>query len=440
MRAPTANLCWLGLVLGLSVGAGCTRDLVGAEPPVAQPHFPVGLAIHPTERLLAVVSSNFDLEYSSGSLLLADLDVVDEQLASGAVVAADQAYVSSAQVPSFGSRPLFVLEGRHILLPTRSENLIVEVGLTGADGDSPALECGDSLSPLGEPLCDTAPRALQLPGNDPFALVSYGGGDEHADVVAAALGAPWLYFFRFRAESDDNRRLQQNGLRTLADLAPDGEIRGVRGLAYRPPGGGVGTGRVFATVERTAATLRGEAVDLVFLDPARRGDAPLGVIHLTEETGAVSARDVALSPAKDAVFVLLREPDGIARIDLFASNFFPHVGGVVTTCEAPTSMATARLTTASGETVDRLLVTCFDNESVIAYDPLTLSETGAARYFGRGPFDIVVDEVSDPPRAYVSFFSDDTIGVLDLLDDEGAPRLVPRGRIGEQRAAPEDGR
>ena len=87
-----------------------------------------------------------------------------------------------------------------------------------------------------------------------------------------------------------------------------------------------------------------------------------------------------------------------------------------------------------------MVVTCQDDDTVEAIDPVTLEPTDAVRFVGRGPYGVAVNEVPEPPEAYVSFFGDNSVGVLHLVDGDGQAKLVMRGRIGAQADKPEDGR
>jgi hypothetical protein len=413
---------------------GCAREVVGPEPDLDRPHFPTGLAVHPNERLLAVVSSNFDLSFSRGALLLADLARVDAAL-EGADPAAPlvitDPWVAAAKMPSFGNRPVFALGGEHVLIATRGENLIAEAEVVVTE-NATTIDCS-VVDDDGVPLCGQLPRVARTPGNDPFDVVITSEQADRVRGVASMLSSNEVVFFELRPGENGANRLQTPGTLALTSQVPDGEeALGVRGLALRPGLSGA-TPHAFATVERTAATLEGRKTDLVYFDVTQRWNARPSSIDLTDLTGALGARALAVSPSGDAVFTLLREPDGLARIDVDSAGGGVNVrlGGIATTCDAPTGVVTARIPTAGGD-VDRVFVTCFENDTVLGYDPVTLTVTDAVRFAGQGPYDLVVDTSGAVPRAYVSFFldEDENVGVLDLLDDTGGVRLSLRGYLG----------
>ena len=158
---------------------------------------------------------------------------------------------------------------------------------------------------------------------------------------------------------------------------------------------------------------------------------------LQEISGSRSARALALNENQDTLYLLLRNPDALMRFSIADENgeFMVRPQEVVSVCQSPTDIKSVRV----GE-VERVLVSCFDNDALVAYDAQTLNETDRLRFIGRGPFHISTDTEHLPPRAYVSHFDDDSIAVIDLQDSDGQARMVFRARIGEQRITPEDSR
>lgn len=437
VRAATSALFFATAAL---LGGGCAREIVGDPPPVDQPYFPTGLALHPDRPLLAVVSSNFDLAYNRGALLLADLDVVDAAIAAAeervVVIAGAEAYTATAFVPSFGNEPVFVDGGDRLLLATRGENLVAEIPLALENGVG--FDCG---IPAGQesdiPVCGEGAGALQLQGNDPFELAVVEESSTRVEAIVTLLSSPIIFYVAVNLDTDGASRLSVEGgpSFSLEGYSIEGEARGVRGLALRPAMDGVPT-TAFVTVNRTATRLATDAVDLVWFDATAPDDRRvLRTLPLTAEIGAIDARAVAVHPTGEAVFLLLRDPDALVRIDLTPEDgaLRASVGGVVSTCYDPIEMAAVLIPTPDGDEEHRVIVTCFNNDTVLSYDALSLVEKETLRGFGEGPYGLEVDTAHVPPRAYVSYFSDDTVGVIDLVDDDGAISLVPRAVIGQPR-------
>lgn len=436
-RISTAALFAAALAL---VASGCAREIVGDPPPLDRPHYPRGLAVHPDRPILAVVGSNFDLEFNRGALLLADLEAVDEAIASagGEIVHLEGSrspYSAVALVPSFGNTPVFVQEGSRLLLSTQEQNRLSEIPLAP---DEIAFDCEaeapDTDPPV--PLCATSQSSLQFPGNDPAEIAILEDGADRVRAIVTLLNSPDVFYVTLDASATGASRLAIDTSRSfsLESYSERGEGLGSRGIALWPGRGGVRT-QAFMTVARTSTTFSGTAVDLVWFDAAQGRGAPLGILRLTDELGSLGARGIAVAPDGSALFVVLRNPDAIARLDVtpVGGSLRVRVGGVVSTCEQPVALAAASLPTSSGREVTRVLVTCYGSDTIVAYDANTLVETDVVRRLGDGPYGLALDLAHAPPRAYVGFFDDDRVAVLDLVDDEGDAALVPRALIGASR-------
>ena len=69
---------WVTLLGATLLSAGCVDPGEGVEPPLSQIYFPVGVALSAGKTRMYVVSSDFDLQYSGGSVLALDLERVRE--------------------------------------------------------------------------------------------------------------------------------------------------------------------------------------------------------------------------------------------------------------------------------------------------------------------------------------------------------------------------
>jgi DNA-binding beta-propeller fold protein YncE len=424
---PTAPALVAAVATGAAAFAvsGCIGQ-VGRPAPTDRAVFPTGLAVSPDGTRLAVVSSNFDLAFDDGAVLLADLPALDDKL-TGADAVVTEPFVSAVAVPTFGDRPVFSADGAHLLLTTRDTNLLHELTV---DGDE--LACGRAA------LCAEAPHALALAQNDPFDVVLIEQGETIRGFVTHQSGREASFFILNPAEDDTGRLRLENGVVDFGEAA-----FGVRAVAHRPAIGGR-PARLYATVERrTNNTVVG--ADLVSFEvPAvgRAADVTIVGIDLEQAVGSRSARDVVVlrdPSGRDVLIVALRFPDAIARLVVDDDTGLPTLTALSDTCMAPVSLAVAHIpaSEAPGGSVERVLVTCQDSQAIELIDPMTLTPTDVVRFYGRGPYDVVV--TPDGTRAFVSFFFDNSIGVFSLTDGTVAG-LVPIGRLGTPLPRPDDGR
>lgn len=435
-----------GAALIAWAAAGCLPALPGA--PLDRPAYPTGLAAA-GENLL-VVSSDFDRAYTDGALLVADLARVRAAAAAaptGAPVVVRDAYRDATLLlPPFGERPALTSGGERAYVPVRGDNAVIAVDIT-PDG---TLSCGMGAPPAQ---CGDGPQALKLPDIDPFDVVILSeerdaGGLRRVRAAVGFLASP-----RVMLLSDDRAR-DGRSLRVDASLSLGEGIAGVRALVHRPAERGRAP-LMIAGVDLDASVTGRLGAQLVLFRPAV--DTPVARVDVSADSGALSVRDMVLVSGADgaqgALVVVLRGsgtsgPEALARYELDDLGPLPtaRLSAVAATCRGPTALALARpgpdavTPGAAGDFEELLLLTCHDNDTVALVDPLTLMPVDVLRFIGRGPYDVVVHPTADPPEAYVSFFSDNSVGVLRLVDETGRRALVFAGRIGEAAPPPEDGR
>jgi hypothetical protein len=411
------------LLASLAAAGLACQPLVPAVP-LDRPVFPTGLALAPDGAHLFVVSSTFDSSFPDGALLATDLSVVRRATAGGNpdTVVTD-AFADGLALPLFGDKPVFTPSGSRLYVPTRGDNVVSAVDVDGA-----AMSC------TGAERCGASPAALQLPENDPFEILITGetttdGKAARVDGLVTLLSSPTVFFFRDDLARPGAQRIQEVGRLGLGDA-----IGGVRSAVLRPA-----DARDALVVAAGELSRQAGLVGAQLLAFAPRTDASIASVDVTAVTGALGIRDVVLVEGDDgavggAVLVALRTPDAIGRFELDdddggSARF--RLTGLSSTCRAPTSLATT--TTAAGP---RVLVTCQDDDAVLALEPRTLAVTDAVRFYGRSPYDVVAagDEV------FVSFFLDNSVGALAFVDDGSGPRLTARGHVGAPLPRPEDGR
>jgi hypothetical protein len=423
----------LGSLTGLLITCGAACLPVEPELPLDGPRFPTGLAVTPDGAHLVVVSSNFDLAFDEGGLLIADLSTVRKATRDGdGDVVVEDAYMSGVLIPSFGDLPILSSDGRRVLVPSRGANLVSSVELS-AEG---RLSCGGKDKPQH---CGVAPRALQLPANDPLGAavltetLDSDGNVQRITALSTLLSSPEVFLFSDDPARSGSKRMEIQGSLNLGEA-----VAGVRSVVLRPALYGSPSVAIAATELNPNLSGAVGALLAVF-EPINAADVSL--LDVSFDTGAIELRDLVLVPGvdgdDDALVAVLRQPDGLARFELDDGGRLPipRLAGLAPTCRTPTSLALAEPVPG----VKRLLLTCQEGDVVQMIDPVTLAPTDVVRFAGRAPYEVVVNAQADPPEAYVSFFLDNSVGVFTLADGD-APALRFRGRIGAALPRAEDGR
>jgi|GEM_PF-1340645 len=406
--ATTSLLLW-------ATSLGCADPYVGDDPPLDTPTFPTGLAVHPDGDFLAVVSSNFDGRYNRGALLLAPLDDVRIAAANATeMVRLDNTFKSAAFVPTFGHQPVFSPNGDRLVLATREANLLVEIGVD----DDLTITCpvrdGEET-----PDCETTPFALSLPANDPYDLVVTSQSDTEVRGVVSFLEHHEVMPFIIRDDEDGDRRFRIDTAR-IVDLGED--VAGVQAMTLLP-----GTSFVVLAVERflsDSSTLRG--IELIAYDLNEGANAALHRLDVDIDTGVFGVRTLVASPDGGSLFMLTQLPDGLLRFDV-DDGAIPTLtfSGQMETCSSPSRLLQHTLEAGNGDQVERLFLTCFDDDAVLLIEPHSLSVTDEVRFLGDGPFGMALDVSGDEPLLFVSYFLDHRVVAFDLIDDVGEVRLTP---------------
>ncbi len=428
-------------MLVAGVGAACSGSVKNPVP-LDRPVFPVGLALSENGDRLLVGSSNFDFAYDSGAVLLADVAAIRDDLVAGAdetaVVASP--WRAGVRTPEFADRLTFTADGASALFTTRDGNLLHTVEV-----DDDSVSCGEI------DVCNSGTHVLQLSGNDPFDITLLDDDGVVARGLVSHLIDPSLELFQL----DRNAANQHLVVEHVIDLTLDNiTTTGVRSTVMLP----AAPGRddvVFAAVERKESSVL-VGVDLVRFAVPRVGDnAPPVVVRqdVTTLVGSRTMRDLVLVrddvTGGDALIGIVQggtftnglssTGDGLVRFAIDPIDQHLTLTTLAPTCRQPVALARADIDVDDDGVVDasRVLVACHGSNEVVAVDPLTLQMREVSRFFGRGPYDIVVDALHQV--AYVSCFLDNSVGVFRLVDD-GEVSLTPIGRLGAALPRPEDGR
>jgi hypothetical protein len=432
--APRSAIGLIPLLLPL---AGC----FGAgdnPPPKNQPVFPTGVAVDRQGELLAVVSSNYDLRYQSGALLIADLNRVDTLPADSGdddPVITD-AYVAHTALSSFADRPVFSADGQTVMVSSRGDNTVHAIRVNR--GATPSLECA------ADALGCRAPYALPLAFNDPYDTVLLRQpNDEQSPavtttraVVSHLVGNRMEFLSLDVASTPPVLALEPRGALSL-----EVEVAAIRSIARSATTRTLYLGLEKRTLVTNAAT---PPVELgILAEPAigSAADAVVTRVQLGAQTGALSMRDMVVVPGRngreEAIVALLRRPDGLVRLPLGGDGQparLPVLSDVAEVCRTPTGMVLAQ----PNDNRAFLIVTCVSG-TIAVVDADTLQTVDVIQFWGRQPYAAAVRPraADDEADVYVSFFLDDSVGVMRLLGDG---RLIRRGRIGTPTPRPEDGR
>ncbi len=426
---PLARCRDVVVAVAVCASGGACIGQAGKPIPLDEARFPAGLAVSADGAHLAAISSNFDFAFDSGAVLLADLNDIGDKL-SGPDAIVDNPWVSGVPIPTFGDRPVFSADGKHLLLTSRDLNLVHELVI-----DDNALSCDE------EDVCDQAPHAIALEGNDPYdvVIVEDGTVDGGTGVIRAFVthqSARVGSFIRVNTAESGAGRLQIET--TVVDFGED--AFGVRSVAFRPARDGKDA-RLFALVERRIDGVAIGADLMGFELPAqnRADQVTLARLDLQIAVGARTGRDLVVvsDGDEDSLVAALQLPDAVARFSLDEASGAMQLTGLIDSCLTPISLATADLAVDGGPAKPRVIVTCLDSQAVMLLDPRTMVVGDSARFYGRAPFDVVVDATTR--RAFVSYILDNSIGVFALTDGDDVV-LSPVGRLGEPLPAPEDGR
>lgn len=440
-RVATGALRGSLLVGVVGIGAACSGN-ANNPVPLDGPVFPMGLALSADGNRLLVGSSNFDFAYDSGAVLLADVTTIRDELSASAdpakVVASP--WGAGIRAPEFADRLTFTADGQTALFTTRDGNLLHTIEV----GDN-AIACGDV------DVCNTGTHVLQLAGNDPFDITLLNDDGVVARGLVSHLDDPNMELFQLDRAAAGERIVVEHVIDLTLDNAT---TTGVRSTVLLPAAAGHDD-LIFAAVEREdTGVLVG--VDVARIVVPRVGDSTAPDVvrqDVTAMVGSRTMRDMVLVhddvTGGDALIGILQggtfstggatTGDGLVRFAIDPIDQHLTLTTIAPTCRQPVALAEAKIDVDDDDVADasRVLVACHGSNEVASVDPLTLQMREVSRFYGRGPYDVVVDAVHQ--LAYVSFFLDNSVGVFQLVTD-GEVSLTPIGRLGAALPRPEDGR
>lgn len=442
------------------LNSGCWPDTSGNSPDVGAFYFyyPIGLGItQPEGRYLLAASSNFDLQFNSGSLVPIELEALDEVIeacregreganCSEFVVSRDvDAADSSYQVVDFVLDQHGVLTGSYsstlavtdgmALVPVRADASlhfvdVVEVAHDdldeqrvlrcaygeSADTPSPPQKCGSNRRVTsGRRLRDDG--AVGLP-SEPFGVVTWWDADSEMEyvVVGHMVGGEVSLFERLESSSSSSSREcgdtvdnDGDGLNDLDDPGCGGSSlslididdsfnEGTTGLAVDDEGRFLATSRFNDSL--TAFRINSGEI------------APVKSIPVEAADPGDNQRGIAMSPDRDLAYVISRSPEAILVLDLSKDESGAYNDRFLAVVEIGNGPSVVRVYEDSRFAAGYMVyVMCYSEDRIFVVDPSVNSVVDIITT-RRGPHDIVFDP--DMRVAYLANFLESTVSVLDV--------------------------
>ncbi|MFH1811757.1 MAG: hypothetical protein ABIJ09_23665 [Pseudomonadota bacterium] len=421
----TSKTTFFFFLATLLLGA-CAREYIGDDPPLDRLHFPIGIAVSPTERTALVVSSNFDLGFNRGAVLSIDLGAVDARLDAATAPLADaitDVFSGAAFLPSFAGQVRFDDSGRHAFVPNRAEASLLELEL-GTPQQARALSCGDRGEVPQD--CTAGDHVLQLTAADPYAIEVQSRSDGARIYVGGLDGG--------EVNGVDADFTVSGERRLTLPVVVDSELQRASGLARLPASGLAPEYLLIAGELRPASSdPRPAGAYLRLFSTGLASSQNLGAVPLVSANQAADARGVVVTADGTRAFVLQRGPDSVAAVDLT-----PGVGGLprfrTVAVQSVGRKPVAIALDASAPGAAQILVACFEEKSLYALDARTLQIVAVIPDLDGSPADLAVDGAS--ARAYVTLFDRDVVAVISL-DRPEHPGLTVQAWLGTPRPTPD---
>lgn len=395
------------LLCALTGCAQCPDPFAPPGSPVTTLHYPTGLALHPTQPILFIASSNFDLNYSGGAVMAANVDYLLAQLELHGSISdpIKDPFQAAVRVPSIGGPLLLTPDGSSLFHVTRQKNVIVQLDIQATE-DSVSMDCGtgDAL-----PLCDSGDHVYQVSQVDPYGLTMEKLDDRWRLYVSMLRNGHILGVDYFPNLAGPQRLVQAFDL-DMGDANRGGSLDILPSSGGRAP-------YLFAT----GRDLPGNSLQLGVIRNFSLWDNPLSTPILSmdffAQVGSVDVRGLTFSKDATRAYVVSKIPGALLEVDVTRRPDGTPRGTVLRM--VPLGKEPSVITTYEPPQGPRLLlVASFKDNHLLAVDMDTLQVFGAVRDVCASPYDIVVDERHG--YAFVSCFNEDTVAVIRLprsLDD-----------------------
>ncbi|MCG8419391.1 MAG: hypothetical protein MJE77_15770 [Proteobacteria bacterium] len=427
------------------LAAGCPASADEVEPPRDQLVFPTGIAVSPDESVLFVANANSELAHSGGSVLVVDLQEVDDLIASGngacafdplvpglrqcdesAVIRADAGVRIGNFATEIGVQELESGDLR-LLIPVRGDPSLTWVDYPAQSETGAQLSCGESAEVF--PQCGENHQLVHLRNDvelqslirEPFGI--YVTSDDQAAVVThlslaniTLVDLPRVVGGGERAPPPPVLTDSKAGL-----FEPDSStgIRSAVGIAGRPSGDATAKELMYVTSRSEAR------VQILYVDRGNAGPAvvPAGSFRLTGVPPADDARGIAFNDDGSRVYIVNRDPPIVHVYNTELGQTGLPKNRPVTFTEVCRDASNVRVVDVGRG--DRVYVACFSGGQIWVLSPEVSPDPQAIIDVDRGPHALAV--ALGRKRLYVANVLDDTISVVDLTPGaETENRVVVR--------------
>lgn len=404
----------ISLLAAILLLAGCAQGTGTAEPPKNDFYFPISVATVETiqgKPVLYVVSTNFDLRYSRGTVLAVDTAKLSEP-PDGPVDKAVDPNKGWAFIDNFGGEIAYYSKMPRLFVPTRYANRLYALGVDGATlsclptPTTPTQDCIDQ----GILLQDPTDHSIQTV--DPFGVAIDGSKVYITQVhpTDSPLGSGkdlTVYLAHIDAENLGVPGFDKIGL-------PPTE-----GIAVTPRGTYLGGLALSGTLEAGSQALR------LFVNNT------VTDVGLTTATHIEEARSLAVSTDGTRLFVATRNPDGLLVLDISPD---PATGlgrnRVLSFTTLPASPSATLVIPRKGR--DLVAISCTAASTVALYDD-ELGETTGLVTGIQEPFGLAKSTLpgnSAGARLFVASFGNHTVDVIDIADVTNARTALLVGHLG----------
>ncbi|MEW5854494.1 MAG: hypothetical protein AB2A00_37305 [Myxococcota bacterium] len=401
--------------------AQCPDPIQSPGSPVTGLHYPTGLALHPTEPVLLVANSNFDLGYATGSVVGAHLGWLVQHLQRNDRYEGDirNPFSGGVLVPSFGGPLAMGPGGDHVLHTTRGDNRLVELELSVRD-DGVTLSCGNRGG--NPPDCTGGDHVLQLPYDDPYGLVAVQGAGNATWWVVSFLRSGKVVAGDRRPSISGSDRLFIGWEKNLGDADRGGSLLLLPSVAGNP--------QYLLSTGREVPGTGADVGHLRMLNFWRGPQADPLTVDLREQVGALDVRGVAYSAARQKAYAVTKTPPAVVELDMRRIWDGSPTGRATRIAQIGKEPSVVALyEPANGPSL--VLTASFRDDVLLVLDMDTLEVVAALRDIGDSPFEIAVDNARS--LAFVSNFNDDTVAVVRLPQDAQDSRLFVAARLGIPR-------